>query len=539
MTSQRPAPDVLVVGGGLGGVAAALAAARLGSSVVLTEESPWLGGQVTSQGVPPDENRHIETVGAGRSYQAYRDVVRTLYREGLAGELTAGAAGAEHLNPGTATVSRIAHEPKMSVAALDRMLAPYEAKGTLTIHRGWQPTSATVDGDRVTSVQFVDSAGSRHDVTAAMVLDATEDGLLLELTGCEYLLGSESQDETGEPHALTGPTDPYDQQAITWCLAVEHRPGESHVIDRPTEYPFWRDFTPTFWTGPLLSFTGCAPPTREPILWPLFRPEDEWSLWTYRRIRDRRHFSDGGPDISLVNWPQHDYFAGPVVGVPEDVRQRHLTGARQLTLSFLYWLQTEAPRDDGGTGFPELKPATDVFDTPDGLALRPYLREGRRIVARTTVLEQDIAYDVRPEGPRLFDDTVGIGSYRIDLHPSTGMRNYVDFAAHPFQVPLGALVPVRLQNLVPAAKNIGTTHITNGCYRLHPVEWTIGEAAGALAAVCARRHRSPEQIHATPELLSEFQTLLTDTLGARLSWPDHVLAESRQLEIAKQQRKNS
>jgi hypothetical protein len=45
---------------------------------------------------------------------------------------------------------------------------------------------------------------------------------------------------------------------------------------------------------------------------------------------------------------------------------------------------------------------------------------------------------------------------------------------------LGALIPIRMENLLPAAKNIGTTHITNGCYRMHPVEWNIGEAAGAL-----------------------------------------------------------
>ena len=53
----------------------------------------------------------------------------------------------------------------------------------------------------------------------------------------------------------------------------------------------------------------------------------------------------------------------------------------------------------------------------------------------------------------------------------------------PFEIPLGALLPERVENLLPACKNIGTTHITNGCYRLHPVEWNIGEAAGALGGL--------------------------------------------------------
>src|SRR5439155_18948690 len=81
-----------------------------------------------------------------------------------------------------------------------------------------------------------------------------------------------------------------------------------------------------------------------------------------------------------------------------------------------------------------------------------------------------------------FSDSVGVGSYRIDLHPSSGGDNYLDVSSLPFQIPLGALIPRRVENLLPACKNLGVTHITNGCYRLHPVEWNIGEAAGALAA---------------------------------------------------------
>ena len=85
--------------------------------------------------------------------------------------------------------------------------------------------------------------------------------------------------------------------------------------------------------------------------------------------------------------------------------------------------------------------------------------------------------DVQAES---FADSVGVGSYRIDLHPSTGGDNYIDISSLPFQIPLGALIPQRVENLLPACKNLGTTHITNGCFRLHPVEWAIGEAAGAL-----------------------------------------------------------
>ncbi|HWA82192.1 MAG TPA: FAD-dependent oxidoreductase, partial [Fimbriimonadaceae bacterium] len=91
----------------------------------------------------------------------------------------------------------------------------------------------------------------------------------------------------------------------------------------------------------------------------------------------------------------------------------------------------------------------------------------------------------------------------------------IDTSTLPFQIPLGALIPVRMKNLIPACKNIGTTHLTNGCYRLHPVEWNIGEAAGLLAGYCLATGKSLEEVPAQP---AEFQRLLRDQ-GVELEWP--------------------
>jgi hypothetical protein len=110
--------------------------------------------------------------------------------------------------------------------------------------------------------------------------------------------------------------------------------------------------------------------------------------------------------------------------------------------------------------------------------------------------------DVRAE---LFADSVGVGSYPIDLHPSTGGDNYIDFDSLPFHIPLGSLLPIRVVNLLPACKNIGTTHITSGCYRLHPVEWGIGEAVGCLTAFAIAKRKSPHAVRNTPGLLHDFQ----------------------------------
>lgn len=64
--------DVVVVGGETAGSAAALAAARMGRSVIMTKETDWIGGQLTSQAVPPDEHPWFEEFGCTRSYRRFR-----------------------------------------------------------------------------------------------------------------------------------------------------------------------------------------------------------------------------------------------------------------------------------------------------------------------------------------------------------------------------------------------------------------------------------------------------------------------------------
>ena len=68
--------ELLVVGGGVGGVAVALAAAYLGKHVILTEETDWIGGQLTAQAVPPDEHPWVETTGCTNSYRRMRNKIR-------------------------------------------------------------------------------------------------------------------------------------------------------------------------------------------------------------------------------------------------------------------------------------------------------------------------------------------------------------------------------------------------------------------------------------------------------------------------------
>ncbi|PXY27955.1 FAD-dependent oxidoreductase [Prauserella muralis] len=511
--------DVLVVGGGCGGVAAALSAALLGRRVVLTEATGWLGGQLTAQAVPPDENPWVETTGSTASYRLLRSRVRDRYRADP--RLGEQARARRELNPGEGWVSALCAEPVVVHDVLTELLRPLCRSGNLTIRQHHVPVSADTGGDRVEAVAFTAPDGP-VTLRAAHVIDATEEGDLLPLTGCEHVLGAESEADTGEPHALPGPADPFDQQALTWCVALEHGSGE-HVIERPRDYDFWRGYRAPFWPGPQLGWATQEPETGRTLRRPLFGEDGEQDLWRFRRIRSGRLYDPPLPDVSLVNWPQIDYWLAPVTGVGAAERDRRLEQARQLTLSFVYWLQTEAPRPDGGAGYPWLRPAGEPLGTADGLAAAPYIREARRIRAEFTVLEQHVGVEAREglAGAEQFPDSAGIGSYRIDLHPSTGGSGYLDIACYPFQIPLGALIPQRLDNLLAGGKCLGVTHLTNGCYRLHPVEWNTGEAAGALAAFALESGVPPRAVRARPDLLAEFQRVLTK-LGIPLEWPEDV-----------------
>jgi len=520
--------DVLVVGGGLGGVAGALAALRLGRRVVLTEETDWIGGQLTAQAVPPDEHPWIEEMGCTASYRRLRNGIRDFYRRNY--PLTAEALDRDHLNPGDGLVSRLCHEPRVAFAVLEGMLAPYRSGSRLRVLLRHRHVAAVCEGDFVRAVTLLDGeTGDLVTVHARYVLDATELGDLLQLASVEHVVGAESQDETGEPHAPPGDPKPSDQQAVSWCFPLDYIPGEDHTIDKPEDYDFWRGHRSSFWPGPQLSWIDVYPDTLQPRQRAIFHEEPFFAgrngsdLWHYRRILARENFSEDllESDITLVNWPQIDYWPGPLVGVGEEERHEHLRRARQLSLSMLYWMQTEAPGLDGGAGYRGLRLRPDVVGTRDGLAKSVYVRESRRIRAEFTVLEQHVGVEARDgmEGAQSFHDSVGIGAYRIDLHPSSAGRSYVDVSSWPFQIPLGALIPVRVRNLVPACKNLGTTHITNGCYRLHPVEWNIGEASGALAAYCLEKDLLPRQVRERAEVLEDFQRLLVNLLGFELAWP--------------------
>ena len=517
--------DILVVGGSMGGVAGAWAAARRGHRVCLVEETDWIGGQMTAQGISAlDEHAHIERFGGSRSYYAMREAIRDHYRALCARDAL------EPLNPGTCWVTALAFEPRVGLAVLEQLLAPEVEAGRLRIFPRSKACAAEVEGDRVTGIRAVDlDSGRQREFRFRYVLDATELGDLLPLTGTEYVVGAESVAETGEPHAQPEEAKAHCVQSLTYVFAMERRPaGENHTIERPARYAHYRDAQPFS----LRIHVHGGEIYGEETGWLDYQvfeemPGTKGPLWRYRRLVDAAQFPAAANDVTMFNWPGLDYRDLPVVDQDPAPLARALQDAKRVGLGFAHWLQTEAPNPSGKPGFPELKLRPDVMGSADGLAKYPYIRECRRIRARKTIVEQEVAVAHQPRARAAhFADSVGVGWYPIDIHQAGEGDVGTSTRTKPFQISMGALIPARVENLLAANKNLGTTHITNGCYRLHPVEWNTGEAAGVLAAWAIEAVCSPAAIHANEGRRNGYQRALLDE-GVPLCWlidvpPSHV-----------------
>jgi hypothetical protein len=505
--------EVLVVGASLGGVQAAVSLLEAGRSVVLTEATAWIGGQLTSQAVPLDEHRYIEEFGCTTRYRAFRDAVRTHY---ATNENLKPGIDSSRLNPGNAWVTRLAFEPAVAHDLLMSQLEPHLER-SLTLMTKTRAIAAQVQENRVVQVTLENVQTRRQTtVTFDHVLDGTDQGDLLPLCGVEYTTGRESKDQTGEHHA-TSTADSADRQPVTHVVAMEWVEGATKPIEKPSMYEYFASYQTPYSDKLILSPYGPDSSTGTARRFDTY--EGRYALWRYRRFYDPTLYDPAKHrERTTINWPQNDYFMGNLFD--DEYEDVHRQMAKELTRSFVYYLQTGMPREDGGTGYPEMQIATDALGTEDGFAMTPYVRESRRIVAMKTVREEDVSAHTNESLPHV-EDSIGVGSYHIDLHITTRSHRFFFDNTWPFEIPLGAMIPIRIQNLLPACKNIGTTHLTNGCFRLHPVEWNVGEVAGYLSDFLLRHDLTPQAMYANKALVETFQREL-DAHGVERSWPDDV-----------------
>lgn len=515
--------DALVVGGGLGGVAAAEALARQGIPVVLTEPTSLLGGQLTSQGVScPDENSYIDkTPGVGtRSYRELRDQLRAKYAA------MPGIKPGRAANPGSGWVSRICAEPLVwSAAVSERLQALRSAAGIREIlmrHQLVEVRRFDHNG-RYHYADFVDlDSGRITRVAAKYLLDATETGDGLDLADSPWTVGAEARSTYNEPNAPET-AKPNWIQSFTYCFAVRWQPeGPHRIVEKPAEYEYFKSLG-EYTLGYDYS------DARGRVYYKVFGrvPGAGGPFWTYRRIAAAANFT-GNPayaqDLALINWRGNDFHEENPIGKPLDEQIRILKRSKAFAQGFLYWLQTECPRDEGGTGYPEMQLDLAAMGSEDGFALHPYVRESRRLKAEFTLTQPHLAPD--PSNPdkkwgEEFPDSVGIALYAMDIHPSKGEPPFLSRSL-PYHIPLGSFLPASgAPNVLPAAKNFGASRLALSSARMHPTEWLAGEVAGHLTAFCVRNQVEPKAVRATPELLERFRQQLKDA-GMPLSWREII-----------------
>ncbi len=419
MVACTPVYDVVVVGGGTGGTAAAIEAARDGAHVLIIEESPWIGGMLTSAGVSAIDGN-------------YR------LRGGIFGEFTDSLAvrygGYEALKSGW--VSNILFNPAVGADILANMA---HQSGVEIRHARPRPGISRIKDHWSLTL----SDGSH--VNARILIDGTELGDIALEVGAEEL------------------QDRVTLQDMTY-VAIVKLYDHDVTIEEPQDY------------NPELYRDCCS-------TWP---PE---MMLSYGALPDGH---------IMLNWPQsgNDIYLNYLHMPREEVYRQ----AKNRTLGYIYYIQTEL-------GYRNIGIAHDVFPTDDGFPFYPYYRDSRRFAGRDTMT---IEAARRPYDFDLYTRAVAVGDYPVDHHHNQNPRreelSHLWYGQIPsFSMPLGVVIPIGVEDLLMADKNISVTWEMNGATRLQPVVTGLGQAAGALAAIAVKTGRHPSEVPA-----SEVQAVLLD-----------------------------
>ena len=487
--------DVVVAGAGTGGCGAAIQAARLGASVLLLEESDWIGGQMNAAGVTSMDEGGTLVRGRG----LYRELVERI-------EAHYRPLG---IDPETAYhYGHICVEPHVGRKILHDMLA--DAGGTLDIVLRSRVTKALKSGDAITGTEieiFNDAGKTMRTVQSKVLIDATEWGDVIPLTGARYRVGNCTSDAINPAQHV---------QDNTWTAVVRQYPKGAPVGFLPTQAPPGYDdrihqrFVKSLGLGDTIDSKA------RPWTWATFIG--------YRGMPDSTRPGESRP-ITRTHLNYNNDYPATVAEIEDSTRRQATNREMRLrTLQLLYYIEnTLGIRDwavagDEGydtpynrreidtslRGRPELEPfRTMLYHFPP----IPYVRESRRIIGLHTLCAREI--DRRPgRHPVQFETSVTIGDYPVDMHGSMTAR-YLEpeldraedipdkFGGHgagPFSIPFESFIPEKVDGFLPAEKNISQSRMANGATRLQPHTMLMGQAAGAIAALAVKAGVQPRGV---------------------------------------------
>jgi hypothetical protein len=455
--------DVLVVGGGTGGTAAAIQAARSGAKTMLVSEFPWLGGMLTSAGVSVPDGNELEAWQTGL-WGAFLRELQQCQPEGL-----------DH-----SWVSFFSFDPRIGAQIFARWVQELPNLNWLV---GQVPQAVLRQGDRIFGVEFAE-----FTVTAEITIDATELGDLLALAEIPYRWGWEWRSQWGEPSAPIAPNE------LT------------------TKYPVQ---APT-WVGLMQDFGDAIAPVILPP--PSYNPEIFAGAWESYGAEQFLDYGRLPGNLFMLNWPicGNDYGEGlDRLVTSTTARSEFLQESLWHTQGFLHYIQTQLGRRYGlAEGvFPSYANRVGAYSRAplhhsDAYALHPYYRESRRVVGMATVREQDILPLAEGRVAALPVDStdkvnaIAIGNYANDHHypgfdfplRSKSIRWGGRWTGTPFTIPYHCLIPAAIDGFLACEQNISVSHIANGATRLQPVVMNLGQAAGMAAAMCISRGCQPREL---------------------------------------------
>ncbi|NJO93374.1 MAG: FAD-dependent oxidoreductase [Hydrococcus sp. RM1_1_31] len=462
----RLSTDILVVGGGTGGVAAAIQAARRGIDTILVSEFAWLGGMLTTAGVSAPDGNELAAFQTGL-WGAYLQALRGREKEGL----------------DNAWVSLFTYDPRTGA---DIFADWVRQLPNLHWISGQIPLEVMRQGDRIIQVRFAD-----YIIEAKIIIDGTELGDLLALADMPYRWGWELQSEFNEPSAPTTfnkLTQRYPVQSPTWVFLLQDYENSS--------------------SPPIPSLPSL------PVSHSSFK-----DAWTNHGAEKFLNYGRLPGDLFMINWPicGNDY--GEDLGrliASETSRREFLQEAYNHSQNFAYFIQQEL-----GQRYNLAQSIFPHFQT--SFAFHPYYRESRRIKGKVTITERDILSNnggcvaALPITENNEVSSIAIANYANDHHypgvdfplQAKSIRWGGRWTGTPFTIPYGALISNSVDNLLVCEKNISVSHIANGSTRLQPVVMNIGQAAGMAAALCIESNCQPKEI----SIRSLQEALITDSLA--------------------------
>ena len=425
--------DVLVVGGGVGGTAAAIQCARMGVKTVLIEETNMLGGMLTAAGVSCTDGNDQLPSGMWEEFR------QALYKH----------YGKNKLNSGW--VSNTSFEPHVG----DSIFKSWASKETnLIVYFNYRFENVKKDKNKIVGANFA-SMTEEADlaVNGKIIIDGTELGDVFAKAGAAYDVGMDDPKTSGEKEAREKNNIIQD---LTWAAILkDYGDGSDKTILRPDNYDSTKYFC----------CTADAP-----------CKETQYAFDTKKVLDYGKLPRSPGAiyDKYMLNWPAHgnDYYLN-VIEKTYGMRHPGYEEAKQQTLGFIYFLQTTLKMKNIGLADDELN---------GGMALIPYNREGRRVKG---VVRLNINHLKNPYDYTLYRTGISVGDYPVDHHHGQypGKVPQIDFPKIPsFNIPLGCLIPERIEGLIVCEKGISVTNIVNGSTRLQPVVLLTGQAAGVLAA---------------------------------------------------------